>query len=387
MILNPSASHFAFGKLDVRERFVLEGSRAFGVSYVYANLLGNEAGRAIYDGGALIASGGRAASPPGRGSPSPTGSVTTAVIDVDATRMTQARTGSFQPAPGRAGDDCSRRARSPIPTLAPRVADRRSRRLGDAARTSRKRSSPAPSRWRCSTTCARAARTASSSRSAAAPTRRPSRCLVALMVEFGVRGAGPRRLRSRSSATFRRLERRRRPRAIVRRLLTCVYQATRNSGDVTRNAAARRGRGARRRVPRVRRRRRCVQGYIGMVEQGASAARSTWQTDDIALQNIQARVRSPGVWMLANLRGALLLSTSNRSRGGRRLRHDGRRHLRRPQPDRRHRQGLPAALAALAGERRARRARPDPRAARPSTRSRRPPSCARRARTRPTKPT
>ncbi len=53
LILNPSASHFAFGKLEVRKRFVLEGSRAFGVSYVYANLLGNEAGRAIYDGGAL----------------------------------------------------------------------------------------------------------------------------------------------------------------------------------------------------------------------------------------------------------------------------------------------------------------------------------------------
>ena len=32
LILNPSASHFAFGKLEVRKRFVLEGSRAFGVS-------------------------------------------------------------------------------------------------------------------------------------------------------------------------------------------------------------------------------------------------------------------------------------------------------------------------------------------------------------------
>jgi NAD+ synthase (glutamine-hydrolysing) len=41
LILNPSASHFAFGKLEVRKRFVLE------------------AGRAIYDGGALIASGGK----------------------------------------------------------------------------------------------------------------------------------------------------------------------------------------------------------------------------------------------------------------------------------------------------------------------------------------
>ena len=39
----------------------------------------------------------------------------------------------------------------------------------------------------------------------------------------------------------------------------------------------------------------------------------TWEHDDIALQNIQARVRSPGVWMLANINSALLLSTSNRN--------------------------------------------------------------------------
>jgi NAD+ synthase (glutamine-hydrolysing) len=39
----------------------------------------------------------------------------------------------------------------------------------------------------------------------------------------------------------------------------------------------------------------------------------TWQTDDTALQNIQARARGPGAWLLANLRGALLLTTSNRS--------------------------------------------------------------------------
>ena len=63
MLLNPSASHFAFAKQQIRERFVLEGSRAFCVSYAYCNLLGNEAGRAIYDGGTLIASGGKMLAP------------------------------------------------------------------------------------------------------------------------------------------------------------------------------------------------------------------------------------------------------------------------------------------------------------------------------------
>ena len=39
----------------------------------------------------------------------------------------------------------------------------------------------------------------------------------------------------------------------------------------------------------------------------------SWDQDDIALQNIQARIRSPYIWMLANIKNALLLATSNRS--------------------------------------------------------------------------
>lgn len=41
--------------------------------------------------------------------------------------------------------------------------------------------------------------------------------------------------------------------------------------------------------------------------------RLSWETDDVALQNIQARVRAPGIWLVANERNALLLVTSNRS--------------------------------------------------------------------------
>jgi NAD+ synthase (glutamine-hydrolysing) len=97
IILNPSASHFAFGKIRVRERFVLEGSRAFNASYVYSNLLGNESGRAIYDGGAMIASGGALLAKGPRFSYRDV-IVTSAVIDVAATRINQARTGSYHSA-------------------------------------------------------------------------------------------------------------------------------------------------------------------------------------------------------------------------------------------------------------------------------------------------
>jgi NAD+ synthase (glutamine-hydrolysing) len=99
--------------------------------------------------------------------------------------------------------------------------------------------------------------------------------------------------------------------AIVRCLLTCVYQATRNSGEDTFRSA------------------RTVSSAIGaefidwnidkMVDQfvetisRAEGRPLTWNTDDITLQNIQARARGPGIWLLANLRNKLLLTTSNRS--------------------------------------------------------------------------
>jgi NAD+ synthase (glutamine-hydrolysing) len=55
-----------------------------------------------------------------------------------------------------------------------------------------------------------------------------------------------------------------------------------------------------------------VTGYRTLIE-GAIGRELGWETDDITLQNIQARARGPSIWMLANLRSALLLATSNRS--------------------------------------------------------------------------
>src|SRR5215467_3775368 len=96
VLCNPSASHFAFGKFPVRQRFVIEGSRAFGVAYLYANLLGNEAGRIIYDGGGLIASNNELLAR-GRRFSFHDVELATAVVDIDGNRREQARRGSYTP--------------------------------------------------------------------------------------------------------------------------------------------------------------------------------------------------------------------------------------------------------------------------------------------------
>ena len=98
---------------------------------------------------------------------------------------------------------------------------------------------------------------------------------------------------------------------IVHSLLTCVYQATENSSQTTQQAAATLANhiGADYLELNVE---RVVKNYICLVSQ-ATKQKLNWQEHDIALQNIQARARSPGVWLIANLRNALLLATSNRS--------------------------------------------------------------------------
>jgi NAD+ synthase (glutamine-hydrolysing) len=98
---------------------------------------------------------------------------------------------------------------------------------------------------------------------------------------------------------------------LVHRLLACVYQSTRNSGETT-QAAARivaETIGAEFLHWNID---TIVELYTDTVAQ-AIGDKLTWQTDDAALQNIQARARGPGAWLLANLRGSLLLTTSNRS--------------------------------------------------------------------------
>jgi NAD+ synthase (glutamine-hydrolysing) len=105
VICNPSASHFAFGKHAVRRRLVLEGSRAFGVTYLYANLLGNEAGRAIYDGDAIIATGGTlVAEAPRFGFTE--GELTCAVVDIELPRLRHGSLSGFSPSVSDAPGSC-----------------------------------------------------------------------------------------------------------------------------------------------------------------------------------------------------------------------------------------------------------------------------------------
>ena len=306
VILNPSASHFAFGKAEVRRRFVLEGSRAFGVSYLYSNLLGNEAGRAIYDGGALIAASGKLLAAGPRFSFAEY-QLTTASVDVDAARMVQSRTGSFRPS---AEEDagCVRVAFE-FPPLEPEpepisIASWEQGRCVKEEEFARAISLALFDYLRKSRSHGFVVSISGGADSAAVA------CLSALAVRFGVAELGLDGFQARLKYLLR-VQGKTDAEEMIQALLCCVYQSTAHSSSVTCNAArgVARGVGAEYLQWDVE---QIVQAYIGAVS-AAIGRELTWAGDDLALQNIQARARSPGVWMLANLRGALLLSTSNRS--------------------------------------------------------------------------
>ena len=304
VILNPSASHFAFGKHEIRKRFVLEGSRAFGVSYVYANLVGNEAGRAVYDGGALIAASGTlvAAGPRfGFGDVI----VTAADVDVDLTRSRRAAVHSM-PADVRR-DVHNRIAVIPGTLAAP---------VGSVQASS---TAPAESEFEEFTQAIALAlfdylRKSHSngfvvSMSGGADSAACA-CLIRCMVERAIADLGAERFQQKLShvAALQQISD---ADSVMSRLFTGIYQATRNSSETTRAAAE----GVTRAVGGTYYELNVdslVQGYTTLIET-AIGETLNWTQHDLTLQNIQARTRAPSVWMFANLNNALLLSTSNRS--------------------------------------------------------------------------
>lgn len=329
VLLNPSASHFAFAKQQIRERFVLEGSRAFAVSYAYANLLGNEAGRSIYDGGTLIASGGKMLVRGQRFSFADW-VMSTAVIDVDNTRRAKAE--SFldtNPRPATENEAGTVAMEFAFPNVSEPSG---STTVASGTATGRIAAGvPGHPEWETgphqkAEEFSRAVALAlfdylRKSRSqgfvislSGGADSTTVAVLVHLLAELGGRELGFEQLVAKLAhiQALKDID----PVAltsqkVVNKLLTCVYQATRNSGEQT-FAAAQRAAAAvgaeflHWNVDAM------VDGFVQTVS-AAAGEKFTWDKHDTALQNIQARARGPGVWLLANLRDALLLTTSNRS--------------------------------------------------------------------------
>ena len=270
LILNPSASHFAFGKSRVREAIVTDSSRDFGVTYLMVNQLGNEAGKVVYDGDILLASRGSLLLRGPRLSFHPF-VVEVAEVDFDE---------HIELVP----DDDEWQDRNTEFAQAASLA------LFDYLRKSR-------------------ARGFTLSLSGGAD----SSCCAVLVAEMVNRASDELGWKMFWQQLGRGGEAITDLRAATGELLTCAYQATSNSSNDTFRSAHTLAEsiGARFHHWSVEEE---VIGYRRKIE-GALGRELSWAVDDIALQNIQARGRSPIIWLLANVTQSILLTTSNRSEG------------------------------------------------------------------------
>jgi len=270
LIVNPSASHFAMGKSELREQeVVMDGSRIFQCAYLFVNLLGNEAGRMIYDGDIIVGQQGKILKINERLS---LRSYNLLTCDIDFSNPDQSESAPIT--------DSKERNEELIRATSLALYDylRKSKAHGFVLSLSGGADS---------SMCA---------------------ILVAEMVKRAARELGLKEfvstmgIKSVSNET-----------QAIRELLTCAYQGTKNSSQTTQEAAQTLAGsiGAAFHAWKID---EAVDFYTHEIEDVLQRS-LTWENDDIALQNIQARSRSPIIWLLANIKRAVLLTTSNRSEG------------------------------------------------------------------------
>jgi NAD+ synthase (glutamine-hydrolysing) len=270
LMLNPSASHFALGKSELREQqVVIGGSQKFECAYLFVNLLGNEAGRMIYDGDIIFAQKGNLLAVNKRLS-FKNFNLLACTINFDYPEKSE----TIPFTDGKERNEEFARAMA----------------LGlfDYLRKSKARGFVLSLSGGADSSCCAV--------------------LVAEMVRRAAEELGWEKFCRITSIQFTT-----EGKVAVARLLTTAYQGTKNSSPATLSAAKELASsiGAAFHQWAIEEE---VNTYTHTIE-NVLGRKLTWAEDDIALQNIQARSRSPVIWLLANVKRAILLTTSNRSEG------------------------------------------------------------------------
>ncbi len=274
IILNPSASHFALNKTLERQELIERSSRQFNCIYVYANLLGNDSGRLVFDGEVIIADKGEI-------------KVRNRLLPFSDVNVLL-YSGQKEDLPPSESDNNY---------LFPKSV---SLALYDYLRKSKANGFILSlSGGADSSSCA---------------------LLVAHMVRRAMHDIGAdgfisqlRGVNWQLPDNLHDLPKSEIEKHLVGNLLTVVFQSSKNSSDKTFKAAEylADSLGAKFFHWSIQEE---VDSYTKKIEE--TLGRSlTWENDDLSLQNIQARSRSPIIWMLANVQNALLITTSNRSEG------------------------------------------------------------------------
>ncbi|CAG8998448.1 MAG: Glutamine-dependent NAD(+) synthetase [Candidatus Celerinatantimonas neptuna] len=328
IILNPSASHFAVGKFDIRERFITEGSRSFGVAYAYANLNGTENGTSIFDAGCMIASEGKIISY-GERLNCKSILLNQATVNISANRVTRiVSSESIDNQFHQSDISLPLKLTTQLPNvgnipgaLVSNIQQNNfwNQLTGDERIHSEICYALASGLWdwmRRTHTEGFVVSMSGGADSGLAAT------LVYLSHYLALHQLGADQYRQclppgwlSHIPQYDQDEKNLSQwlhQYVMPKVLLCLYQGTDNSSEITFNAAKTVAEdiGATFHHWNIQ---SIVDEYIHLVDQLYPSKPLNWDDDDIALQNIQARGRSPGVWMLANRENKLLIATSNLS--------------------------------------------------------------------------
>jgi NAD+ synthase (glutamine-hydrolysing) len=307
IILNPSASHFSMGKHEARKRLVIDSSRAFGVGYVYANLLGNEAGRVIYDGACLISSCGRLLATGDRLSMKRV-EMSTAVLDIDEIRNVRAQ--------GSVGHSCAEHKSIYCPQRVINQFMPTTSNLNESPEFFGKEPSEiAYTEFELAVTLGLFDYLTKSgmkgfvvSLSGGADSGAVS-YLVYRMVSRALLDYGSRAFGKMIGQTFGDNWSNH---SVTEKVLLCVYQRTKMSSEQTLESA-------RLLSVDIGARFQCVdideilEKYFAEIMKHGQELRWDDEVENIAMQNVQARIRGVMAWAKTNLSGSLLLACNNKS--------------------------------------------------------------------------
>ena len=270
IILNPSASHFARHKYPIRLSLVEHGSKLIDGTYVFANQLGNEAGRAIYDGDGIIASRGVIVAATKR-----------FYFGASSVCRFEIPDAQFIPPAATVNEDTTEIVYAEFARAAALG-------LFDYLRKSGAK---------------RFVLSLSGGADSAA-----TALLVRAMVVFGIQDLGMKGFLNQLPEEYRECAS---VADVMEKMLHCVYQGTMQSSSLTHRAAEAVAKMLSATFSSYSIQEE-VNAYRAKIEQ-VLGRELNWEEDNITLQNIQARVRSPGIWMVANALQGLLLTTANRS--------------------------------------------------------------------------
>ena len=271
IIFNPIASHYAFNKFEFRKDLVIKSSKKFNCTYLSVNLLGNESGKIIFEGDSILAQKGK-------------------LLDVSKRFSFEDFSINFN----TINLEGNNKNYNEISTnIYEEFIDIFSLSILDYLSKSKLKGYGLSLSGGLDSSCIA--------------------ILIYEMVKRFIAKKGSDQLIKRLNLKEVKLTKNenKNHKLIINKILYTAYQKSENSSKETQKSA------------------KLLSKFIGskhyeweineevdsVIKKISSSTKKkySWDNNNIALQNIQARVRSPFIWFIANTNNLLLLSTSNRS--------------------------------------------------------------------------